>query len=85
MWGFPLCNLFRADAVDSLKHMKRKSQAAFGGETGEEEGIDRQFLLADRQILAKLRADELPAHTRSTVLNAPTTVSAPTSAKIALQ
>ncbi len=67
--------IYRADAVDSLKHLKRKSQAAFGGEAGEDDGIDRQFLLADRQILAKLRADELPAHTRSTVLNAPNTVS----------
>lgn len=60
--------------MDSLKHLKRKSQAAFGGEAGEDEGIDRQFLLADRQILAKLRSDELPANTRSTVLNAPNTV-----------
>lgn len=62
------------DVVGSLKQLKRKSLQAFGGE-GEDEVIDKQFLAADQQILAKLRADELPAHTRSTVLNATSTVS----------
>jgi glucose-6-phosphate-specific signal transduction histidine kinase len=38
------------------------------------EVLDRQFLEADRKILERLRADELPAHTRSTVLNATSTV-----------
>ena len=37
--------------------------------------VDREFLAADHQILTRLRADELPAHTRSTVLNAASTVS----------
>jgi len=61
------------DALSSLKQMKRKSQQAFGGD-GDDEVVDKQFLAADQKILAKLRADELPAHTRSTVLNAASTV-----------
>eukprot|EP01032_Pedospumella_encystans_P029771 gene29771-33610_t len=60
------------DALGSLKQMKRKSQQAFGGDA-DEEVVDKQFLAADQKILAKLRADELPAHTRSTVLNAAST------------
>lgn len=62
------------DALGSLKQMKRKSQQAFGGEA-DEEVVDKQLLAADQKILARLRADELPAHTRSTVLNAASTVS----------
>lgn len=60
--------------MGSLKELKRKSAQAFGGD-GEDEAVDRQFLEADRKILEQLRADELPAHTRSTVLDAPNTVS----------
>jgi hypothetical protein len=61
------------EAQDSLKQLKRKSAQAFDGD-GEDEAMDRQFLEADRIILEGLRADELPAHTRSTVLNATSTV-----------
>ena len=57
------------DAIGSLKQLKRKHA------DGEEEIVDKQFLAADKQILARLRSDELPAHTRSTVLNATATVS----------
>lgn len=62
------------DTISGLKQLKRKSLQAFGGDA-EDEVVDKQFLAADQQILAKLRSDELPAHTRSTVLNATSTVS----------
>jgi len=62
------------DAIGSLKQLKRKHA------DGEDEVVDKQFLAADKQILARLRSDELPAHTRSTVLNATATVSTYTGA-----
>ena len=62
------------DNLKSLKHLKRSSAQAFGGD-GEDEAIDRQFLDADLKILESLRSDEIPAQTRSTVLNASSTVS----------
>ena len=60
--------------MSSLKELKRKAVHAFGGGDGESEIMDRQFLEADRKILESLRSDELPAHTRATVMNAPGTV-----------
>jgi hypothetical protein len=53
------------DAGDSAHSMKRKIAAAFGAD----EGVDADILEADRQRLKELRSDEIPAHTRSTVLN----------------
>eukprot|EP00601_Ochromonadales_sp_CCMP2298_P007195 CAMPEP_0173195522 /NCGR_PEP_ID=MMETSP1141-20130122/15105_1 /TAXON_ID=483371 /ORGANISM="non described non described, Strain CCMP2298" /LENGTH=475 /DNA_ID=CAMNT_0014120067 /DNA_START=89 /DNA_END=1516 /DNA_ORIENTATION=+ len=53
------------DAGDSAHSMKRKIAAAFGAD----EGVDAEILEADRQRLKELRSDEIPAHTRSTVLN----------------
>lgn len=68
-----MCRAEASETIGTLRELKRKSAVAFDGD-GEDEAIDRQFLEADRKLLEKLRADEIPAHTRSTVLNAPNTV-----------
>lgn len=46
---------------------KRTISQAFN--TNEEEVLDKEFIEADRHILTKLRSDEIPAHTISTILN----------------
>jgi hypothetical protein len=76
------------NSLKRLGAAKRKSGQAFGGDApgsgamdvsssgdkDEDEAADREFLAADQQILARLRADEVSANLRSTVLNAANTV-----------
>jgi hypothetical protein len=69
------------DKLDELKKlrksMKRKSISGdeVSGDLVEDKNtVNKAFIAMDRQILLKLRADEFPVQTRSTVLNAPTMV-----------
>ena len=73
-----------SDVRDELKTLrksiKRKSvdsdpsQADQSTEADSSRSIDKAFVEYDRLVLAKLRADETPAQTRSTVLRAPNAV-----------
>lgn len=61
------------NANDNKSH---KRKGAFSLATHhEEEKIDKEFLEADRQLLSKIRANDYPSHTRSTVLSKPGSVS----------
>lgn len=61
-----------AEKIDELRALRKKRKAEGAGE---DEEVEKAFIEADRIVLAKLRADETPAQTRSTVLCAAETVS----------
>jgi hypothetical protein len=63
-----------ADKVVEMRNLrklqkKRKASALDASSTSQVEDIDAAFIEVDRPLLSKLRADEVPAHTRVTILS----------------
>lgn len=55
--------------LEELKQLRRTQKRKSVNLTNEEDFFDKEFLEADKQILAKIRAEEFPSRTRTTVLS----------------
>ena len=57
--------------VEELKLLRKNNKRkSIEGEDADGKSLDRAFIALDREVLAKLRADETPSQTRSSVLSA---------------
>ena len=69
-------NSLSSTKLEELRALRRSHKRKAGQLEDDDENVfDPAFIAADQHFLSEIRATELPAHTRTTVLSKPTAVS----------